>query len=106
MSYDKEFKLQVLKHLEAGNTQEATAKLFGIGTTTLKRWKWQNGDGMSLEPKKRERKARKLPRECLRVYVENHPDAYLQEIGEHFGCTGEAVRRALKAMNITRQKRR
>ena len=106
MSYDKKYKLQVLKYMESGNAQRATAKLFGIGTTTLKRWKCQAAQGMSLESKKREHRARKLPREALRAYVESHPDAYLQEIGDHFGCSGEAVRRALKAMSITRKKRR
>jgi transposase len=105
MAYDKKFKLQVLKHMEAGNTQRATAKLFDIGTTTLKTWKRQHAQGMSMEPQKRKREAKKLPREELRAYVENHPDAYLQEIGDHFGCTGEAVRRALKTMGITRKKR-
>ena len=106
MSYDKKFKLQVLKHVASGKTQEETAKLFGIGTTTLKVWKRQYEQGMSMEPKKRIRQARKLPREELRAYIEKHPDAYLSEIGNHFGCTGEAVRCALKTMGITRKKRR
>ena len=106
MAYEQKFKLEVMKHLEAGNGQQATAKLFGIGITTLKRWKRQYEQGLSMEPQKRRRPAKKLPREALREYIDKHPDAYLSEIGEHFGCAGESVRQALKVMGITRKKRR
>ena len=33
------------------------------------------------------------------------PDAYLVEIGEHFGCSDVAVGKALKKLSITRKKR-
>lgn len=61
--------------------------------------------GINMEAQKRNRPPKKLPPDELREYVENHPDAYLSEIGEHFDCTGEAVRQALKSMGITRKKR-
>jgi len=51
MAYDKRFKERVLEHLSKGKTQEATAKLFGIGTTTLKEWKRRSEAKESLEPK-------------------------------------------------------
>ena len=106
MSYDKKFKIQVLKHLESGHTQAETAALFAIGTATLKTWKRNYSQGLSLDTKKRIRPAKKLPREALAEYIAKYPDAYLSEIGKHFGCTGEAVRQALKNMGITRKKRR
>jgi hypothetical protein len=37
--------------------------------------------------------------------VKEHPDAYLPEIGEVFGCSGEAVRQALHKLKVTRKKR-
>jgi transposase len=42
----------------------------------------------------------------LREYVSDHPDAYLQEIADVFGCVESAVRKALKRLKITRKKRR
>jgi transposase len=52
------------------------------------------------------RKPRKLPPDELIQYLEEHPDAFLEEIGTHFDCSAEAVRKALKKLKITRKKRR
>ena len=38
-------------------------------------------------------------------YVEENPDAFNAEIGDFFGCSDEAVRKALIKLNITRKKR-
>jgi len=46
-----------------------------------------------------------LPPDELLLYVEYNPDAYLAEIGEHFGCSDVAVGKALKKLSITRKKR-
>jgi hypothetical protein len=51
------------------------------------------------------RKPRKLPPAELVRYIDENPDAFLEEIGEYFGCSGEAVRKALKKLKITRKKR-
>ena len=104
--YDKRFKESVLAHLANGHTQASTAKLFGIGTTTLKEWNRRKKANESLEPKTRQRKPKKLPPDELRAYVEAHPDAYLSEIARHFHCAIGSVWRALKKLGITRKKRR
>ena len=36
MGYEKRLNERVLEHMSKGHTQEATAKLFGIGTTNDK----------------------------------------------------------------------
>ena len=105
MSYEKKFKERVLSYLSEGHSQRATAQTFGIGTTTLKEWKRRIAANESLESKIRNRKPKKINPDELKVYVAAHPDAYLPEIAERFGCTGEAVRQALKKLNITRKKR-
>ena len=56
MAYDIKFKERVLAHLSKGHTQEAAARLFGIGTTTLKEWKRRKEANESLEPRIRQRK--------------------------------------------------
>ena len=43
--------------------------------------------------------------EKLSAYVKEHPDAYLREIADVFGCTDDAVRLALIKLKITRKKR-
>lgn len=106
MGYDKRFKEQVLKHLDKGHTQEATAKLFGIGATTLKEWKKRVETGEGLEVRKRHRTSKKIDPEKLRSYVAAHPDAYEREIAAEFHCARSAVQKALKRLGITRKKRR
>jgi hypothetical protein len=59
-----------------------------------------------LEDKKPLRTFKKLDPEKLKAYVAEHPDAYLQEIGDAFGCSDTAVMKALKRLGITRKKRR
>ena len=106
MSYDKKHKEKVIEYLEKGNTQEETAKTFGIGTTTIKEWKKQLAKTGNLEKKAtRNRKSPKIPREKLEAYITEKPEAYLSEIAKAFNCTGEGVRKAMKKLKITRKKR-
>jgi Transposase. len=105
MAYEVKFKERVLEYLSEGHTQRETAAIFKVSRDALQKWKRQVAQTGNLEPKKLERPAKKLPREELRAYVSANPDAYLSEIAEHFGCTGTAVSKALKVLNITRKKR-
>jgi len=104
MAYERRFKERVIEYLTEGHSQKGTAETFGIGITTIKEWKKRIAKKESLEPKKRNRKPKKILPNELKAYVAVHPDAYLSEIGEQFGCTGETVRQALKNLNITRKK--
>ena len=104
MAYDNKYKERALAYWAEGHSHRETAKVFGIGTTTLKGWKKLKAEGKGLSPKPRVYKATKLPSERLKEYVTEHPDAYLSEIAEHFGCTGEAVRQALLRNGIVRKK--
>ena len=105
MAYDRKFKERVIAHISKGHTQASTAKLFGIGETTIKEWKRRVKANESLEPKIRQRPPKKLPPDELRAFVEEHPDAYLREIAQHFNCSITSVRRALIRLKITRKKR-
>ena len=106
MAYDEKYRERVLEYLVEGHTQRETAAIFKISRDTLQNWKRMVSQTGSLAIVKRRRKATKLPREELGAYVRAHPDAYLSEIAEHFGCTGPGVSKALRAMKITRKKRR
>jgi len=106
MAYEKRFKQRVLQYLDEGHTQRATAKVFGIGTTTLKKWKAQVLAGESLDSKVRNRKPKKTAPERLRAYVSLHPDAYLSELAAEFNCATSSIHEALVKLKITRKKRR
>ena len=45
-----------------------------------------------------------IPEELIE-YVEAHPDAYLKEIAEVFGCHPSSVLKRLRKLGITRKKR-
>ena len=38
------------------------------------------------------------------MFLEENPDAFLKEAAEGFGCSIEAVRKAIKRLGITRKK--
>jgi len=40
----------------------------------------------------------------LGEYLEQHPDAYLKEMAEEFGCSEVAIWKALRRMKVTRKK--
>ena len=50
-------------------------------------------------------KPRKVDRDRLKNYLNDHPDAYLTEIASEFDCHPTAIHYALKAMGYTRKKR-
>ena len=105
MAYSEDLRKEVIGYLEEGNTLETAKAVFKIGLTTIKRWKKQYKETGSLANKELHRSFRKLDPEKLSVYVKEHPDAYLREIAEVFGCTDDAVRLTLIKMKITRKKR-
>ena len=48
---------------------------------------------------------KKIIPEKLIKYIEDHPDAYLKEIAEVFGCCQYSVLKRLRKLGITRKKR-
>jgi transposase len=104
MLYPEEFRKKVLEYIDGFHTQAEVAKLFKISPKTVWNWVNQRKNTGSLKPKKPERMARKLPKDDLLQYVKEHPDAYLREIAEHFGCVISAVYQRLKQFGITYKK--
>jgi transposase len=79
--------------------------MFNINPRTLYNWMKQRRETGSLKPGKPIRGAVKVKEEPLRQYVKDHPDAYLREIAEHFGCVNSEIHRRLKRLGITRKKK-
>ena len=105
MAYSEDYRKRVIEYLEEGDTQETAHQVFKVGLTTIKRWKKQYEETGSLKNKPLKRTFKKIDPEKLSAYVKEHPDAYLREIAEVFGCTDDAVRLALIKLKITRKKR-
>ena len=104
MSYDSKYRRRALEYWEDGHNQRETAKVFNISTSTLQEWKSQLKNTGKLESKKRVETWRKIEPIKLREYVTEHPDAYLREIAEEFGCSDTAVMKALRRLKISRKK--
>lgn len=105
MGYDIRFRKRAVEYRKEGHTIEETAKIFKIGTATLKSWIKQYDETGSLENKPLNRGFKKLDPAKLKAYIEEHPDAFLSEIADVFCCSSEAVRKAFKRLGITRKKR-
>jgi len=106
MAYSKDLREKVIGFLEAGHSQREARDVFQISLTTINRWSQRYKSTGEVEDKKPCRTFKKLDPQALKAYVEEHPDAYLQEIGDAFGCSDTAVHKAFKRLGITRKKRR
>ena len=96
-----------MEYLDEGHTWEEARKTFKISMTAISSWRKKYKETGEIKDAPPRRKAfKKLDPEKLRAYVKEHPDAYLKEIGEAFGCSDTAVRKAFKRLGITHKKRR
>jgi len=104
MSYEIKYRRRALEYWNDGHTKMETATVFKVNPDTLQNWKKQLKETGTLEPKKRRETWRKINPEKLKDYVKEHPDAYLREIAEEFGCSDVAILKALKRLKISRKK--
>jgi len=104
MAYNEDFRKRAVEYYYEGNTQKEVTKVFKIDRSTLRKWRirYENDSLKTIYPKTR--KSRKLPLDELKQYIEENSDAFLVEIGDHFGCSAEAVRKALIKLKITLKK--
>lgn len=105
MAYSKDTREIVFKYLAKGHTYEEARAELGISVSSIKAWKKLLNETGSLEKRPRERSATKFPSEELKAYIEQHPDAMLAEIAEHFGGSTSGAFDALERVGITLKKR-
>lgn len=104
MSYDIKYRQRAIEYWQEGHSKRATAELFKVSPTTLQAWKSRLKESGTLAPQKRRDTWRKIEPSRLKKYIEEHPDAYLKEIADEFGCSTTAVQKALKRIRISRKK--
>lgn len=104
MSYDIKYRQRAIEYWQEGHSKLATAEVFKVSPTTLQTWKSLLKETGTMAPQKRRETWKKIDPTRLKEYVEQHPDAYLQEIADEFGCTDMGIYKALKRLAITRKK--
>lgn len=105
MSYSEDFRKRTIEYRKEGHTLEKTSEVFKVSITTIRKWEKQLREEGNLKTKTPKRPFKKIAPDKLKKYIEEHPDAYLREIAEEFGCCINAVSKALKRLKITRKKR-
>jgi len=105
--YSNDLRDKVLAYKDAAHTQQETCEVFGISRSTLNEWlRLRREIGSAhLKPRTKTRQNRKVDEQALKTYIADHPDAYLHEIGAHFGVTARAIGYACERYDITRKKR-
>jgi len=104
MTYSLDLRKKALKYIENGGTWKAASEIFEVTTRTLANW-LRKKKQQDLAPKIRRQSPSKINSDKLKKYIQEHPDAYLREIGKEFGSTIQAVFYACKRLKITLKKR-
>ena len=105
MSYSKDLREKAVNYYMSGHTLKETKEVFEVGINTISQWvkKYEETGDLSNKPIKR--RFKKIDSEKLILFLKEKPDAFLKEIAEEFGCSIEAVRKAMKKLKLTRKKR-
>lgn len=104
MSHSKDLRERAIKYVEQGGAIKDACMLFEVSRSSFQRWRCLKDKTGSLARKPREKLPYKINNEELKTYVNEHPDAYLNEIATHFKVTGPCILIALKRLKITRKK--
>ena len=96
--------MRAIKYIEEGHTLAQAAAVFKVNIGTLISWRKRYRATGDVKIKVRCPVNKKIIPENLIKYVEEHPDAYLKEIAEVFGCHPSSVRSGCESL-VSRKKR-
>jgi len=105
MQYPEIYRKRVVEYRQAGHTLKETHEIFQVSIGAIQKWEKRLAETGEIKNKPVKRPFKKIDPEKLKTYIEAHPDAYLQEIAEEFGCSAPAVLKALRRLGFTRKKR-
>jgi transposase len=80
--YSVDLRERLLGAIDAGLSQAEAARLFGVGTATIERWRRRQRESGSLAPRSRPGRPRRIDPQhvaALTAQVHGHPDATLTE---------------------------
>ena len=100
MTYSADFRAQVIKSVKSKDMSIREACTFyNISKTALQRWL----KNPSIK-QTRNKPPSKIPNEALLKDVEQHPDDYLYERAQRFGCSKSGIEAALKRLGVSQKK--
>jgi len=104
--YPEVLRKKVVSYVEEGRgTAVEASKLYQVSFKSVYNWIKQKREKGSLKPNKpSSTRRRKINKEDLKKYVQEHPDHYLREIAVVFNVSSGAIFKALKNMQITLKK--
>jgi transposase len=102
--YSIDLREKALKY-RATHTEAETSEIFGISVSAIQSWQKLEKEQGNLKPKELERSGRKIKTSELKLDVETYPEDFNWERAVRFGCTEEAIRKAMKRNKLTRKKR-
>lgn len=104
MSHSKDLRARAIKYVEQGGSIKEACRIFEMSRSSFQRWRSIKAKTGTLSPKSRIKSPYKIDNELLKIYINEHPDAYLNEIASHFEVTIPCISIALKRLKITRKK--
>jgi transposase len=103
MTYSLNLRKKALEYLNTFGNREKVEEAFNISLRTLERWIRRRGENC-LSAKQGKSSSSKIDDQQLRLFVLEHPDAYLRKIAEKFGTTLQARFYACKRLKISLKK--
>ena len=104
--YSHDLRQKVMNHLNQGNSQQETARVFDIHKNTISRWCTRYKIEGHFKERQRLGLKSQVNKEALSEFVTHNPDARLKDVGEKFNITGTQVGRILKKIGFSYKKKR
>jgi transposase len=103
MTYSVDFREKVVAFVRNGGGQREAARRFDLSLWCVRDWLARK----DLQPQQQGvPRQRKLDKAALRAQVRDYPDMLIRERAAYFGVYPNAISVALKALKLTRKKRR
>ena len=100
MTYSADFRAQVLKSVkQQGMSIRQACAFYDISKATLQNWLKDPSINLT-----RNKPPSKIPNDALLKDVEQHPDDYLYERAQRFGCSKSGIEAALKRLGVSQKK--
>ena len=103
--YSKDLRSKVIKHLERGNSQKVTAKIFSLSPVTVNKWHRRYKQEGHYLPRQRIGSKANVDEAVFAEYVSKNPNLRSEDIGKEFGITASGARYWLKKLGFSYKKK-
>ena len=104
--YSNDLREKALRYYDKGGKSQAeVSNIFGVSHRTFAQWvKLRKVGDFRRRVQQKRRASVKIKSEALRLYIEQHPDAYFREIAAFFKVSDVGILKACRRLGITRKK--